>query len=80
MQTLVLLTSLVLSNTAPITKIVDENKLTETVREQVRSVQEEVIYKVKISASNNFLVKAKQVLLLAKNNQIIELPARQSGE
>ncbi|MDA8621884.1 hypothetical protein N9L48_04475 [Psychrosphaera sp.] len=66
MQSLVLLSSLVLNTPVSISNLSDTQNLQNLVKEQVTSVQKHVSYKAKQSIMNSDFLQAKQIFKLAK--------------
>jgi chemotaxis protein CheY-P-specific phosphatase CheC len=80
MQSLILLTTLALTNNAPIAKDVNANELAKLVSEQMNDVRAEVNFKTKISAANTFLFQAKQALRLARTESSDKMTINALGE
>ena len=66
MQSLVLLSSLVLNTPVSISNLSDTQNLQNLVNEQVTSVQKHVSYKAKQSILNSDFLQAQRILKLAK--------------
>ena len=80
MQSLILLTTIALTNNAPIAKDVPATELAKLVAEQMNEVRAEVNFKTKISAANTFLFQAKQALRLARAESSEKITINPLGE